>query len=66
MLNNDPVRTPNTDRWRVTFSEAPPEGAWRETLLAKAQATPEGRGLQLSFEDVRWSFAVPTRRTQKP
>jgi hypothetical protein len=59
MLNNDPVRTSVADRWRITFSEELPQGAWRDKFLAKAQATPEGHALRLSFEGSTLEFDCP-------
>ena len=59
MLNNDPVRTSATDRWRVTFSEDLPQDSWGDRFLARAQATPEGRALELSFEGSTLEFTCP-------
>lgn len=63
MLNSDPSRTDADDRWRSTFSEELPQGPWRDQFLAKANATPEGQALALSFEGRRSSSAVRTLRT---
>ena len=59
MLSNDPVPISISGRWRITFAEDLPEGSWREAFLAKAQATPVGRALGLSFEGTTLEFDCP-------
>ena len=59
MINNDPVRTSATDRWRVTLAEEAPQGAWRDKFLAKAESTPAGRTLELSVEGRTVVFSCP-------
>jgi hypothetical protein len=59
MLNNDPVRAAATGRWRITFAEELPEGAWRARFLAKAQSTMNGRALDLTFEGTTLEFSCP-------
>jgi hypothetical protein len=66
MLNNDPVRTSATDRWRVTFSEELPQGSWRDKFLAKARATSEGRETPSGGDGARSATGQSSSRTRCP
>ena len=57
--NSDPVRTHVSGRWRITLSRVMPEGSWRERLLERAQAIPEGRALRLTVDGSTLEFARP-------
>jgi len=57
--NTDPVRTHVPGRWRITLSRVMPEGSWRERLLERAQAIPEGQALRLTVDGGTLEFDCP-------
>ena len=57
--NTDPVRTHVPGRWRITLSNVTSEGSWREHLLERAQAIPDGQALHLAVEGSTVEFDCP-------
>ena len=57
--NTDPVRTHVPGRWRITLSNVRPEGSWREHLLERAKAMPDGQALRLAGEGSTVEFDCP-------